>query len=142
MFVVNGVTWRIARVSSGSACLKRSDGSETVGVTDGNTFTIYISNRLRGAFLRRVMAHELCHVFCMSYNIIWRIGSACTGQSLCICWMKFYQIICYTRSDNFENVDIVHFIMFAERVYIGGTSCAPFCSTLIVWHCVRLSDGL
>lgn len=69
MFVVNGVTWRIARVSSGSACLKRSDGSETVGVTDGNTFTIYISNRLRGAFLRRVMAHELCHVFCMSYNI-------------------------------------------------------------------------
>mgnify|MGYP006922324482 FL=1 len=69
MFVVNGVTWRIERVSPGSACLKRSDGSETVGVTDGNTFTIYISNRLRGAFLRRVMAHELCHAFCMSYNI-------------------------------------------------------------------------
>ena len=69
MFVVNGVTWRIARVSSGSACLKRSDGSETVGVTDGNICTIYISNKLRGAFLRRVMAHEFCHAFCMSYNI-------------------------------------------------------------------------
>ena len=69
MFQINGIQWTISRVPSGSTFLMRSDGSETVGVTDGNICTIYISNKLRGAFLRRVMAHELCHAFCMSYNI-------------------------------------------------------------------------
>lgn len=31
--------------------------------------SVYVSNALRGDFLRRVMAHELCHCFCFSYNI-------------------------------------------------------------------------
>lgn len=69
MFIINKTLWRIERVPAGDTCLKRSDGSETVGVTDSNKHTIYLSNRLRGAFLRRVMAHELCHAFCFSYNI-------------------------------------------------------------------------
>lgn len=69
MFEINGIQWTISRVSSGSTFLMRSDGSETVGVTDWNNKTIYLNKRLKGAFLRKVLAHELCHVFCFSYSI-------------------------------------------------------------------------
>ena len=69
MFEINGIEWRIEIVSSSDYHLMRSDGVYSLGVTDGNTSTIYLSNRLRGAILRRVLAHELCHCFCMSYGI-------------------------------------------------------------------------
>ena len=69
MFEINGIKWNIEFVSVTSPFLTRSDGSQSVGVTDANTSTVYLSNRLKGAFLRRVMAHELCHCFCFSYDI-------------------------------------------------------------------------
>lgn len=70
MFTINGVDWNVVFVHPLSDDLRRSDGSKTVGVTDGNVNTIFLSDRLEGAFLRRVFAHELCHAFCMSYNVI------------------------------------------------------------------------
>ena len=69
MFEINGVKWNIEFVPVASTFLTRSDGSQSVGVTDANTSTVYLSNRLKGAFLRRVTAHELCHCFCFSHNI-------------------------------------------------------------------------
>ena len=69
MFEINGRRWDIEFVPVTSAALKRSDGSWSFAVTDTNTSTVYISNRVSGVFLRRVMAHELCHCFCFSYNI-------------------------------------------------------------------------
>lgn len=69
MFTINGITWDIVWVSPNSNDLRRSDGSVTVGVTDWNDRCVYLSKGLNGAFLRRVMAHELCHCFCFSYNI-------------------------------------------------------------------------
>lgn len=68
-FEINGVKWNIVFVSPQSDRLKRSDGSRTVGVTFLEENTIYIANCLKGAFMRRVVAHELCHALCMSYNI-------------------------------------------------------------------------
>ena len=69
MFEINGVKWNIEFVQVTSPFLTRSDGSQSVGVTDANTSTVYLPNRLKGAFLRRVVAHELCHCFCFSFNI-------------------------------------------------------------------------
>lgn len=69
MFEINGRRWNIEFVPVTSAALMRSDGSQSLAVTDANTYTVYISNRVSGAFLRRVMAHELCHCFCFSYDI-------------------------------------------------------------------------
>ena len=68
MFEINGHSWNIEFVPVTSPFLTRSDGSQSVGVTDANTSTVYLSNRLKGAFLRRVTAHELCHCFCFSFN--------------------------------------------------------------------------
>lgn len=69
MFVINGIEWNIVCVNSNSSYLMRSDGSITVAVTDWNDKCVYMSNVLRGGFLRRVMAHELCHCFCFSYDV-------------------------------------------------------------------------
>lgn len=69
MFEINGVEWDIVWVSSNSDKLMRSDGSYTVGMTDWNTKCVYLAKRLKGGFLRKVMAHELVHCFCFSYSI-------------------------------------------------------------------------
>jgi hypothetical protein len=69
MFIINGIEWNIVFTNAYSDDLKRSDGSITVGMTDFNTKCVYLSKLLKGAFLRKVLAHELCHCFCFSYDI-------------------------------------------------------------------------
>lgn len=69
MFEINGITWEIQWVNPNNKNLIRSDGTLTVGMTDWNSRCVYLSNNLKGAFLRRVMAHELCHCFCFSYDL-------------------------------------------------------------------------
>lgn len=63
MFTINGIDWEIIYVNPFSDDLRRSDGSLTVGVTDMLKRSVFLSNRLRGAFLRKVLAHELVHCF-------------------------------------------------------------------------------
>lgn len=69
MFKINDKTWEIVKISRHNPMLMRIDGSRTVGMTDRNTQTIYIADDLRGGFLDKVLCHELCHAFCLSYNI-------------------------------------------------------------------------
>lgn len=69
MFKINNKTWKIVKISRQNPMLMRSDESRTVGMTDRNTQTIYIADDLRGGFLDKVLCHELCHAFCLSYNI-------------------------------------------------------------------------
>ncbi len=70
MFEINGYTWSLVFVNNNSKKLMRSDGSITVGMTDWKDRCVYLSNKLHGSFLRMVLAHELCHTFCFSYNVI------------------------------------------------------------------------
>lgn len=67
-FYMNNYKWQVIFVPSNSPLLQRSDGVLTVGVTDRNDLTVYLSDALRGAFLRKVLLHELCHCFIFSYN--------------------------------------------------------------------------
>lgn len=69
MFNVNGKEWNIQFVNPFDDVLKRSDGSYTVGVTNYLTSTIYLENTLHGEFLKKVITHEVVHVYCMSFNI-------------------------------------------------------------------------
>lgn len=69
MFEINGIDWNILFVHPQSDYLERSDGSRTVGMTYSKTYTVYLSDMLQGEFLRKVLCHELCHCFCMSYNV-------------------------------------------------------------------------
>ena len=69
MFTINGIDWQIVFTNPFSDDLRRSDGTLTVGVTDMPKRSVFLSNRLKGVFLRKVLAHELCHCVCFSYNI-------------------------------------------------------------------------
>lgn len=69
MFTINGIDWEIIYVNPFSDDLRRSDGSLTVGVTDMPKRSVFLSDKLRGAFLRKVLAHELVHCFMFSYSI-------------------------------------------------------------------------
>ena len=68
MFVVNGIEWNLSLAEPYSDNLKRSDNTLALGVTDNNTKTIYINNRLSDAMFDKVLLHELSHVHAMEYN--------------------------------------------------------------------------
>lgn len=68
-FVINGINWKIVFVDINNSKLFRSDGSQTVGMTDWNTCTVYLASNLHGKFLQKVLCHELCHCVCFSYDI-------------------------------------------------------------------------
>lgn len=63
MFTVNGKTWNIAFLEPTNDNLMRSDNVYTLGVTDNNLKTIFLSNKLHGKMLDKVLCHELVHVY-------------------------------------------------------------------------------
>lgn len=67
-FVVNNKEWELVFVKPSSRQLMRSDGSITIGMTDNNTKTVYINNRLNGALTDKVICHELTHVFAFEFG--------------------------------------------------------------------------
>ena len=68
-YSMNGILWRGYMINSNDPILKRSDNTRTVGVTNVNTHCVYISNKLTGGFLRKVLTHEVCHSAMFSYGI-------------------------------------------------------------------------
>ena len=68
-FVINGITWKLIFVHPMSHKLMRSDGSRTVGMTDRTTKMVYISDVISGAFLKKVLCHEIVHCSMCSYNV-------------------------------------------------------------------------
>lgn len=68
MFIINGIEWDIVWVNPNSKKLMRSDGSITIGMTDNNTKTVYINNRLDDYMTDKCLAHELCHVYAFSFD--------------------------------------------------------------------------
>lgn len=70
MIVVNNRAWHIVYVNPNSKKLLNGNGTYTLGVTDNQTSSIYINNRLKGRMLDKVISHELCHVFCFSYGVV------------------------------------------------------------------------
>lgn len=67
-FSVNNQEWKLQFVKPSSKDLMRSDNSITLGVTDNNTRTVYINNRLSDYMTNKVLAHEICHVFAFSFD--------------------------------------------------------------------------
>lgn len=69
MFMINNVPWSIIAVPKNDDRLYRGDGSLSVASCDEDTHCIYINNELQGAFLRKVLCHEITHAAMFSYNI-------------------------------------------------------------------------
>lgn len=68
-FYMNGYPWNVYKVPANSPELTRSDGSVTVGMCDGARNCIFLCDKLRGQFLRKVFIHEVCHSAVFSYGL-------------------------------------------------------------------------
>lgn len=68
--MINGITWQVVFIPAGDPILKMPF-DYTVGVTDWNTKTVYLSKDLifQKAFLENVIRHEICHCIMFSYEI-------------------------------------------------------------------------
>lgn len=62
-FIVNSNVWRLDFVRPSSKHLLRSDLTRTIGVSDNNLKTVFISDNLSDYMIDRVLCHELVHVF-------------------------------------------------------------------------------
>ena len=76
-FYMNGLRWRVRFTYPTDPVLVDRTGNLTIGVTDSATMTIYLSNKLRGEFLNRVLIHELSHCVMYSYRLIDSIHRMC-----------------------------------------------------------------
>lgn len=69
-FVMNGVHWSVRFVDPNSLLLVDRTNHKTVATTDPYTHHVYLSESLRGDFLKRVLTHELGHCAMVSYNML------------------------------------------------------------------------
>lgn len=69
-FTLNGDVWRVRMVDRMSGDLVDRTGSLRLATTDPETLTIYLSDRLSGSMLTRVLVHEIGHAVMFSYDLI------------------------------------------------------------------------
>lgn len=62
-FEVNGNIWKIVCCNPSNKNLMRSNNTYTLGVCDNSQKTIFLSDKLRGKMLDKVICHELTHVY-------------------------------------------------------------------------------
>ena len=69
-FYMNGLHWNVRWTNPTDPILVDRTNVLTCAVTDPDTMTIYLSNKLRGEFLTRVVLHELSHAMMYSYHYL------------------------------------------------------------------------
>lgn len=88
-FYMNGLRWRVRFTYPKDPVLVDRTGTLTIGVTDSATMTIYLSNKLRGEFLTRVVLHELSHAMMISYGYLEQIHRYCKKRH----WVDMEELI-------------------------------------------------
>jgi hypothetical protein len=67
-FNVNNHEWELLFVNPNNPHLRRSDGSITLGVTDGRLKTVFIADNLSDYMTDKVLMHEMSHVHAIEYD--------------------------------------------------------------------------
>lgn len=88
-FYMNGLRWRVRFTYPTDRVLVDRTGTLTIGVTDPETMTIYLSNKLCGGFLTRVVLHELSHAMMISYGYLEQIHRYCKKRH----WVDMEELI-------------------------------------------------
>ena len=94
-FFMNGMLWSIRFVNPNSDILIDRTLSKTVAVTDPDTMTIYLSNKLCGGFLTRVVLHELSHAMMISHGYLEQIHRYCKKRY----WIEMEELIANLIAD-------------------------------------------
>ena len=94
-FYMNGLRWRVRFTYPTDPVLVDRTGTLTIGVTDPQTMTIYLSNKLNGEFLTRVVLHELSHAMMYSYHYLDEIHRYCKKRY----WIEMEELIANLIAD-------------------------------------------
>ena len=94
-FYMNGLRWRVRFTYPADPVLVDRTGTLTIGVTDPQSMTIYLSNKLRGEFLTKVVLHELSHAMMYSYHYLDEIHRYCKKQY----WIEMEELIANLIAD-------------------------------------------
>ena len=122
-FYMNGLRWRVRFTYPTDPVLVDRTGTLTIGVTDSATMTIYLSNKLRGEFLTRVVLHELSHAMMISYGYLEQIHRYCKKRH----WVDMEELIAnliaqqakeiFERAYDIVGDEAIRFVPYAlERV--------------------------
>ena len=88
-FYMNGDWWSVRWTDPTDPILVDRTNVLTCAVTDPDTMTIYLSNKLRGEFLTRVVLHELSHAMMISYGYLEQIHRYCKKRH----WVDMEELI-------------------------------------------------
>lgn len=99
-FYMNGIWWRVRFTNSNDPILVDRTNVLTCAVTDPETMTIYLSNKLRGEFLTRVVLHELSHAMMYSYNYLDEIHRYCKKRY----WIEMEELIANLIADRAHEI--------------------------------------
>lgn len=94
-FSLNGYLWHVQFVSPNSGVLIDRTGEKRVATTDPDTLCVYLSDRLRGNFLIRVLIHELGHCVMFSYDMLKDIHRMVKRQY----WIEAEEWVCNFIAD-------------------------------------------
>lgn len=94
-FTMNGVPWKVRFVSKRSPMLVDRTHKLTVATTDPETYTVYLSQNLRGDFLMTVFIHELGHCALYSFGLLDKIRELVPPEN----WIKMEEFICNFLAD-------------------------------------------
>jgi len=94
-FYMNGLRWRVRFTYPTDRVLVDRTNVLTCAVTDPETMTIYLSNKLRGEFLTRVVLHELSHAMMYSYHYLDEIHRYCKKRY----WIEMEELIANLIAD-------------------------------------------
>ena len=122
-FYMNGDWWSVRWTDPTDPILVDRTNVLTCAVTDPDTMTIYLSNKLRGDFLTRVVLHELSHAMMISYGYLEQIHRYCKKRH----WVDMEELIAnlianqakeiFERAYDIVGDEAIRFVPYAlERV--------------------------
>lgn len=122
-FYMNGLRWRVRFTYPTDPILVDRTNVLTCAVTDPQTMTIYLSNKIRGEFLTRVVLHELSHAMMISYGYLEQIHRYCKKRH----WVDMEELIAnliaqqakeiFERAYDIVGDEAIRFVPYAlERV--------------------------
>lgn len=92
---MNGYSWRVCYVDADDPMLVDRTGRVTVATTDPGTLTVYMLRYLDGAFLSRVLIHELGHCAMFSFGLLDDIHRMVHPQY----WLEVEEWVCNFIAD-------------------------------------------
>ena len=94
-FYMNSDWWSVRWTDPTNPILVDRTNVLTCAVTDPQTMTIYLSNKLCGGFLTRVVLHELSHAMMYSYQYLDEIHRYCKKKF----WVPMEELIANLIAD-------------------------------------------